>query len=224
MALAGCRIINFGVESGDPDILRRIRKEVDLEEVEDAFVRCRELGIRTYATFIVGSPGETEETTRRSIAFAKRIRPSLASFHVATAYPGTPMYDEALRDGTVRPRWWHRRPPSPEDESAFRVRWGWTDAGALTFDDFDPELWQRRATRAFYLRPRFVWDTLVFVLRNPSFLRHIWNLGRELVPFYKLKKLFPWRGRLSRAARLAASSHCPSLPNPQYEPRAGSGS
>jgi anaerobic magnesium-protoporphyrin IX monomethyl ester cyclase len=219
MAKAGCYVINFGVESGDPEILKRIQKEVDLEEVVDAFERCRKLGIRTYATFLMGSPGETNETARRTIAFSKRIRPSLCMFFVSTAYPGTPMYDEALASGELEPRWWAKQVFDARKNSAFQVRWGWTDAGALKFSNgFDAEYWQRKATREWYLRPRFAWDTFVFTVSNPYFLRHIWNLGTEVVPFYKLRSLLPGRP-IPVDERLEILQRCPSAPNWNYARR-----
>ena len=70
MAKAGCYVINFGVESGDPGILKRIEKEVDIDAIYDAHRRCRKLGIRTYATVLVSNPGETVETVKRTIEVA----------------------------------------------------------------------------------------------------------------------------------------------------------
>jgi hypothetical protein len=97
------------------------------------------------------------------------------------------------------------------------VRWGWTAAGALRIPGFDSEYWQRRATREFYLRPFFVWDTCVFVLRNPYFLRHLLNLGVELVPMYKLRSLF---GRARNdEERAQVTARCPSAPNWDYAQR-----
>jgi radical SAM superfamily enzyme YgiQ (UPF0313 family) len=213
MARAGCYVINFGVESGDPEILKRIEKEVDLDEVVDAFERCRKLGIRTYATFLMGNPGETEETAQRTIDFAKRIRPSLCMFFVSTAYPGTPMYDEALAARQIEPRWWAKQAYDPRKNSAFQVRWGWTDSGALKFTNgFNAELWQRKATRSWYLRPRFIWDTLAFTARNPYFIRHLWNLGTEVLPFYKIRNLMPWKP-IPVDERLEILQRCPSAPN-----------
>lgn len=218
MAAAGCYVINFGVESGHPDVLKRIHKEVDLEEVVDAFERCRQLGIRTYATFLMGNPGETEETAQATIDFSKRIRPSLCMFFVSTAYPGTPMYLEGVQDGTVTPRWWAKQEWNAAKNSAFQVRWGWTDAGGLKIPGFDSEYWQRRATREWYFRPRFMWDTLTFTLKNPYFIRHLWNLGIEVIPFYKLRNLLPSRA-IKPDERLQILEKCPSAPNWDYEPR-----
>ncbi len=224
MAEAGCYVINFGVESGDQEVLKRIKKEVDLEEVVDAFERCRKLGIRTYATFLIGNPGETEESAQNTLDFSKRVRPSLCMFFVSTAYPGTPMYDEALVAGEVQPRWWAKQEFDASKNSAFQVRWGWTDAGALTFKNgFDAELWQRKATRAWYMRPRFIWDTGIFTLKNPYFMRHLWNLGFEVLPFYKLRNLLPQK-KIKEDERLQILERCPSQPNWDYKKRSDANS
>ncbi len=217
MARAGCYVINFGVESGDPGILKRIEKETEIEDVYDAHRRCRELGIRTYATFLVGNPGETDETVRRTIAVACGIRPNLAMFFVSTAYPGTPMYDEAVREGYVEPRWWASQRFDPDKNSAFQYRWGWTAKGALKIPGFDSESWQRKATRAFYLRPYFVFDTLRYTLKNPYFFKHLFGLGKELLPIYKLKQLF--RRPRTDEEREMQLALCPSAPNPGYRRR-----
>jgi radical SAM superfamily enzyme YgiQ (UPF0313 family) len=217
MREAGCYVINFGVESGHPSILKNIQKETKIEDVYDAHRRCRELGIRTYATFLMGSPGETDETARETIKVATGIRPNLAMFFVNTAYPGTPLYEQAVAEGMVEPRWWAKQAWDPRKNSAFQVRWGWTAAGALKIKNFDSEGWQRRATREFYLRPFFVWDTANFMLRNPYFLRHVVNLGVELVPMYKLRSLFGKPKTDEDRARITA--RCPSAPTVEYQRR-----
>ena len=216
MAEAGCYVINFGLESGDVDVLKTIKKECKLEDAMDAFERCRKLGIRTYATFLMGNPGETEASAQATIDFSKRVRPSLCMFFVSTAYPGTPMYIDALKDGSVEPRWWAKQNFDPTKNSAFQARWGWTDAGALKIEGFNSEHWQRKATREWYFRPRFFFDTLTFTIKNPFFMKHLWNLGIEMLPFYKLRNLFPAR-KVEEKERHEMLERCPSEPHVSYK-------
>lgn len=106
MADAGCRALKFGVESGDPAVLRRIPKEVDLDAVVRTARDCRELGIESHATFLIGLPGETRESALRTIDFALRLNTHTLQFAIATPYPGTPFYEEARREGwLIKDNW-----------------------------------------------------------------------------------------------------------------------
>jgi hypothetical protein len=57
-----------------------------------------------------------------------------------------------------------------------------------------------------------MWDTAIFTLMNPYFIRHLWNLGTEVLPFYKLRNLLPGR-KISADERLQILQRCPSAPN-----------
>jgi anaerobic magnesium-protoporphyrin IX monomethyl ester cyclase len=214
MRRAGCYTINFGVESGHPTILKNIKKDVRVDRIYKAHELTRKHGIRTYSTFLVGSIGETEETIKTTMKVAEEIRPSLAMYFVTIAYPGTQLYTEALAKGMVEPRWWATERWDPRKNTAFEKRWGWSaGAGALKMAGFDAEKWQKRATRSFYLRPRFVWDTLVFAIKNPYFLKYAVTLSKEVLPFYRIR--LPWK-KQTVAEKSNIYSRCPSQPTADH--------
>jgi radical SAM superfamily enzyme YgiQ (UPF0313 family) len=99
MADAGCIGMKFGVESADPGILKAIGKPLDLDKCRQVVKWCRELGIRTHATFCLGLPGETEATIQKSLAFMEELDADTAQVSKAVPYPGTPMYAWASERG-----------------------------------------------------------------------------------------------------------------------------
>ena len=92
MKKAGCRLIHFGVESGSSRILRGTGKRIELAVIEKGIRMTQKAGIETACFFMFGFPGETLEEMGKTIAFAKRLNPTYASFHVATPYPGTSLH------------------------------------------------------------------------------------------------------------------------------------
>jgi radical SAM superfamily enzyme YgiQ (UPF0313 family) len=96
---AGCRTIWFGVESGSPRILKEINKGITLEQAIYAFKLCREVGIRTACSFLLGTPGETVEDMEASLKFAKRLDPDWCQFNIYIACPGSKFYDEVVQKG-----------------------------------------------------------------------------------------------------------------------------
>jgi anaerobic magnesium-protoporphyrin IX monomethyl ester cyclase len=104
MAEAGCTGINFGVESTDPQIQRGVHRKPILA---DEFVRktemCERRGIRTFAFFVIGLPGDTVETILSSIEFAVALRTSWTQFTVATPFVGTKLHQWAVDRGLISP-------------------------------------------------------------------------------------------------------------------------
>lgn len=73
MARSGCWMIAWGIESGSPEILQRVRKGIQIEQVVQALRWAKAAGIRNYGYFIIGLPGETYETIDRTIADRKSV-------------------------------------------------------------------------------------------------------------------------------------------------------
>lgn len=86
---SGCIQLDFGVETGSPELLKRIRKAATVEQTVAAFDLCRKHGIRTFANMLLNLPGETEEDLRLTHELLARIRPTFTSIGVTMPYPGT---------------------------------------------------------------------------------------------------------------------------------------
>ena len=99
MKAAGCVQVDFGVESGAKGVLRRMKKGTTWSSVVAAFDLAHEVGLRTGASFILGSPGETEQDARDTLELAERIESDWTVFFFSTPYPGTELWQEVTRDG-----------------------------------------------------------------------------------------------------------------------------
>jgi len=98
---AGCRLLIVGYESGDQQILKNIKKGATVERARDFTKDCHKLGLVVHGDFIVGLPGETRESIRRTIDFAKELDVETIQVSLAHAYPGTEFYDFAKENGFI---------------------------------------------------------------------------------------------------------------------------
>ena len=96
---AGCRLLIVGYESGDQQILKNIKKGATIERARQFTKDCHKLGLVVHGDFILGLPGETRETIRNTIDFAKELDVETIQVSVAHAYPGTELYDYAMKSG-----------------------------------------------------------------------------------------------------------------------------
>ena len=149
---AGCWLISLGIESGSQRILDLMKKGITKEEARKAIELCRKFGIKTYAFYLFGLPWENEEDVRETIDFAIELDSDFAEFHLAVPFPGTELYDIVHREGLV--------------EGDFQG-YDHTFPIARTFFLSREELvkWRRKAIYRFYLRPRYIFRTL---LHSPS--------------------------------------------------------
>src|SRR5438309_11450341 len=98
MKEAGCRLLIVGYESGDQQILKNIKKGATIERARQFTKDCHKLGLVIHGDFTMGLPGETHETINTTIAFAKELDVETIQVSVAHAYPGTELYDYAVKN------------------------------------------------------------------------------------------------------------------------------
>ncbi|MCB9159013.1 MAG: radical SAM protein [Caldilineaceae bacterium] len=140
---AGLKRTAFGVESGDPEILKSIDKKVDHDTIRWAFQNAKDVGLETIAFLIIGLPGETRETMQRTIDFAIELDPLIANFSMMTPYPGTKVYEIIKRQGRFLINDW-------EDYVFFEQKARY-EMGEMTAELVE-EMY-RKAYRQYYLRP-----------------------------------------------------------------------
>lgn len=169
MARAGCWMISWGLESGDENMLRRMHKGITLAQVQQALAWSKAAGIMNWGYFIIGLPGETEPSIRKTIDWAKRLPIDLVLFHIAAPHPGTPFFFEVVEQGWFRPG----------------TRWEDVDMDRSTVLDYPNlkaeqlEHWARVAFREWALRPRPALTYLRVLLGSPSLWRAALDIGLE---------------------------------------------
>lgn len=145
MKKAGCHTIILGVESGSEEILAKYRKGYTKEQVKEAFKLCRQYGIETVGTFIIGLPEETETTARETLKFIRDLECDFASFNVAVPRRGTEIRTQALKEGLIN------------DDFDIMDQSGTKIAMSTKYLSREQVLTIRRqAVCSFYLRPSYI--------------------------------------------------------------------
>ena len=174
MGQAGCWLISWGIESANEMILKRARKGYKKEQAFRALKWAKAAGIKNWGYFIIGLPGETEESIQETIAYAKELPVDIALFHIAAPYPGTPFFYEVVENNWFRPgtKW----EEVDMDQSTV------LDYGNLTAERL--EYWQKRATREWSLRPGPMM-TFVKGLNTWEGAKSAVNVGWQMLQFSK---------------------------------------
>jgi radical SAM superfamily enzyme YgiQ (UPF0313 family) len=169
MGRAGCWMISWGIESGNELILKRAHKGADPTKARQALSWARQAGIKNWGYFIIGLPGESPETIRQTIDFAKTLPLELALFHIAAPYPGTPFFFEVLENG------WFRE----------GTRWEEVDMDKGTVLQYanlsaeDLMYWQKRAFREWAMRPGPIWTYVKMLASDTRTFKRAVRVGLE---------------------------------------------
>ena len=99
MKYTGCRMVITGYESGDQKILNNIKKGITLQLAEEFTKNAKRAGLKIFGCFMIGLPGETKETIKKTFEFAKKLNPDMAFFQQAVPFPGTEFYDWCKKNG-----------------------------------------------------------------------------------------------------------------------------
>lgn len=146
MKKVGCYMVNYGVESGNQEILNNIKKGQTLNQVENAVRLTKMAGINCGCCFIIGNLGDTRTTIQETIKFAKKLNPDVAMFSILIPYPGTRIRDIIEGEGKILLNDW-------DEYDNFR--------GKAVFEhkELKKEMMEemyKKAYREFYFRPGYI--------------------------------------------------------------------
>jgi len=103
MVDSGCWFVSFGLESGSPEMLKRIKKGYPLAKVEADFNNCKTAGLSIYAHAIFGLPGETPAQIKQTVHTLFRLNPAVCATGLFYVSPGTVEYNNLVSSGRLKP-------------------------------------------------------------------------------------------------------------------------
>jgi hopanoid biosynthesis associated radical SAM protein HpnJ len=172
----GLRLLLVGYETGNQQILYNIKKGMRIDVAKRFAKDCRELGIRVHGTFIMGLPGETQETIKETIEFAKEVNPHTLQVSLAAPYPGTFLYKQALEKGWL------------DDVSSDLVNEDGRQIASLSYPGLShTEIFDSVESfyRSFYFRPGKIAQILGDMARSPDVMKRRLREGVEFFRFLR---------------------------------------
>jgi radical SAM superfamily enzyme YgiQ (UPF0313 family) len=166
MKEAGCYRIFYGIESGDERILEKLRKKADVAQIRDVIGKTDRVGISAFGYFLVGCPGETFQTYRRTVDLAKSLPLDFAIFNALTPFPKTQLYTDYYIPNVEKDFWAdYIKAPKPLETFVGRP---WTE---LTDDEV--RKLSHKAMLEYYFRPGQLWRAIKSVGSMEQFIRYL---------------------------------------------------
>ena len=173
----GLRLLLVGYESGDDQILVNIKKGVRTDFARRFNADCKKLGIKIHGTFILGLPGETEATIKKTIEYAKEINPHTIQVSLAAPYPGTFLYKQAVENGWLE-----------ENKTVNLVSKAGVQLAAIGYDHLSREQIYHHLEkfyREFYFRPAKIWEIVREMLTSWDMMKRRLREGVEFFRFLR---------------------------------------
>ena len=144
MSRAGCRLIHYGIETGEPSVQATIKKKIDIQETKFLIKKAHKLGVATACFYIVGFPDETQKEREKTLNLALYLDSTYATFHLLAPYPSASVYKKYFEEEMFFPE-------CLPDVSVSEIN-----------------RWIRHAFFRFYLRPKHIVKTLRFFFQHGS--------------------------------------------------------
>jgi radical SAM superfamily enzyme YgiQ (UPF0313 family) len=149
MKRAGCRELLVGFESGAQAVLDRMNKHIRIEQSRQFMEYARAAGLDVHGCFVIGLPGETEESAKETVDFALGLDLTTAQFSGAVPFPGTAFFNECKSNGWLRSQDWSSWLANGEQH------------GVVNYPQFSQEridYYVDLGLKKYYFRPRYLWQ------------------------------------------------------------------
>jgi hopanoid biosynthesis associated radical SAM protein HpnJ len=186
----GLRLLLVGFESGNQQILDRIKKGIKLDMAREFMKNCKKLGIKVHGTFIIGLPVETKETVEETIRFAQELDPHTIQVSIAAPYPGTELYDQALANG------WFARENLLAQSGIQTSTLQYPHLSTAEIEDAVEQMY-----RKFYFRPRPIARIVAEMITDKQMMGRRLREGGEFFSYLNERKQQAKERKLESAAK-----------------------
>ena len=169
---AGCWMLALGIESESEDVRKDMTKRLERQKILTAFQNMRQAGVRSFAFFIFGYPGETPQTMEATTRYAIELDPDFANFYPAVPYPGTALYEKCVREGWLEAK----------NADWTKMEYSYYMLHGNGLDERVVMEAINRAKRRFFLRPSYIARHLGDVVRLALTKQNIvWDVGSRML-------------------------------------------